>query len=179
MRWRGATLYVTLEPCCHFGKTPPCTDAILAAGISRVVAATPDPFSEVDGRGLSLLQARGLQVQTGCEADAARFLNAPYLKRTLSGIPFVIAKWAMTLDGKTATASGDSRWISAAPSRRLVHELRGKMDAIVVGVSTVEADDPQLTARPPGARVPGASYSTVRRVCRSRHIWCGRRASSP
>jgi diaminohydroxyphosphoribosylaminopyrimidine deaminase / 5-amino-6-(5-phosphoribosylamino)uracil reductase len=153
-RARGATLYVTLEPCCHFGKTPPCTDAILAAGIARVVVAMRDPFPVVDGRGLSMLEAAGLQVETGCEACAARLLNAPYLKRSITGKPFVIAKWAMTLDGKTAAASGDSRWISSEQSRILVHELRGRMDAIVVGIGTVESDDPLLTARPPGPRSP-------------------------
>jgi diaminohydroxyphosphoribosylaminopyrimidine deaminase / 5-amino-6-(5-phosphoribosylamino)uracil reductase len=149
---RGATLYVTLEPCCHFGKTPPCTEAILAAGITRVVAAMPDPYPEVNGGGLAALEARGLLVEIGCEADAARLLNAPYLKRVITGIPFVTAKWAMTLDGKTAAATGDSRWISSEFSRTLVHELRGRMDAIVVGIGTVEVDDPLLTARPPGPR---------------------------
>ena len=91
-RARGATLYVTLEPCCHFGKTPPCTDAILAAGIARVVVAMSDPFPEVNGRGLSVLEATGLTVETGCEADAARLLNAPYLKRLITGMPFVIGQ---------------------------------------------------------------------------------------
>jgi diaminohydroxyphosphoribosylaminopyrimidine deaminase / 5-amino-6-(5-phosphoribosylamino)uracil reductase len=149
---RGATLSVTLEPCCHFGKTPPCTEAILAAGITRVVAAMPDPYPEVNGGGLAALEARGLLVEIGCEADAARLLNAPYLKRVITGIPFVTAKWAMTLDGKTAAATGDSRWISSELSRALVHELRGRMDAIVVGIGTVEIDDPLLTARPLGPR---------------------------
>ena len=151
---RGATLYVTLEPCCHFGKTPPCTDAILAAGIARVVVAMNDPFPKVNGRGLSALEAAGLKVETGCEAGAARLLNAPYLKRSITGVPFVTAKWAMTLDGKTAVTSGDSRWISSDQSRTLVHELRGRMDAILVGIATVESDDPRLTARPPGPRCP-------------------------
>ena len=95
---RGATLYVTLEPCCHFGKTPPCTEAILAAGITRVVAAMPDPYPEVNGGGLKVLEASGLLVEKGCEADAARLLNASYLKRLFTGMPFVTAKWAMTLD---------------------------------------------------------------------------------
>ena len=149
---RGATLYVTLEPCCHFGKTPPCTEAIRAAGITRVVAAIQDPYPKVDGGGLAILRAAGLALAVGCEAAAARELNAPYLKRVTTGLPFVTAKWAMTLDGKTAVASGDSRWISSESSRRLVHELRGRMDAIVVGIGTVDADDPVLTARPPGPR---------------------------
>jgi diaminohydroxyphosphoribosylaminopyrimidine deaminase/5-amino-6-(5-phosphoribosylamino)uracil reductase len=151
---RGATLYVTLEPCCHFGKTPPCTDAIVAAGIARVVAAVRDPFPAVDGGGLTSLEQAGLAVEVGCEAEAARSLNAPYLKRLTTGSPYVIAKWAMTLDGKTAVAAGDSRWISSESSRRLVHEIRGRMDAIVVGIGTVETDDPLLTARPPGPRRP-------------------------
>ncbi len=151
---RGATLYVTLEPCCHHGKTPPCTDAILAAGIGRVVAAVRDPFPRVSGGGLAALTAAGVDVAVGCEADAARELNAPYWKRLTTGKPYVTAKWAMTLDGKTAVAGGDSRWISSADSRRIVHELRGRMDAIVVGIGTVEQDDPQLTVRPPGPRRP-------------------------
>jgi diaminohydroxyphosphoribosylaminopyrimidine deaminase/5-amino-6-(5-phosphoribosylamino)uracil reductase len=150
----GATLYVTLEPCCHYGKTPPCTDAILSAGVVRVVVATPDPFPRVRGRGLERLRAAGLAVDVGCEAEPARRLNAPYLKRLTVGLPFVTAKWAMTLDGKASAASGDSRWISSDQSRCLVHELRGRADAIVVGIGTVEADDPLLTARPPGPRAP-------------------------
>lgn len=149
---KGATLYVTLEPCCHFGKTPPCTDAILNAGIARVVVAMSDPFPRVNGLGLSMLQQKGLQVETGCEAGAARLLNAAYLKRSLTGFPFVVAKWAMTLDGKTAAASGDSRWISSDRSRQMVHQLRGRTDAILVGIATVESDDPLLTARPAGPR---------------------------
>jgi diaminohydroxyphosphoribosylaminopyrimidine deaminase / 5-amino-6-(5-phosphoribosylamino)uracil reductase len=153
-RARGATLYVTLEPCCHIGKTNPCTDAILVAEIARVVVAMVDPFPEVNGRGLAVLEARGLTVETGCEASAARTLNAPYLKRLTTGMPFVVAKWAMTLDGKSAVASGDSRWISSNQSRALVHERRGQMDGVVVGIATVETDDPLLTARPPGPRRP-------------------------
>lgn len=151
---RGSTLYVTLEPCCHHGKTPPCTDAILAAGVARVVAAVKDPFPRVAGGGLAALEAAGVRVDVGCEADAVRELNAPYWKRLTTGRPHVIAKWAMTLDGKTAAASGDSRWISSDESRRRVHELRGRMDAIIVGIGTAEADDPQLTVRPPGPRLP-------------------------
>jgi diaminohydroxyphosphoribosylaminopyrimidine deaminase/5-amino-6-(5-phosphoribosylamino)uracil reductase len=144
---RGATLYVTLEPCCHFGKTPPCTAAVIGAGITRVVAAMSDPYPEVSGRGLAALEAAGISVELGCQAEPARELNAPYLKRLCTRLPFVTAKWAMTLDGKAAAASGDSRWISSEPSRRLVHELRGRMDGIVTGIGTVLADDPQLTAR--------------------------------
>ncbi len=145
---RGATLYVTLEPCCHHGKTPPCTDAVLRAGIGRVVAAMADPFPAVSGQGAEILRAAGLIVELGlCEAEARR-LNAPYLKLLATGRPYVHAKWAMTLDGKIATRQGDSKWISSEASRRRVHELRGRMDAILVGSGTALADDPQLTARP-------------------------------
>jgi diaminohydroxyphosphoribosylaminopyrimidine deaminase/5-amino-6-(5-phosphoribosylamino)uracil reductase len=150
----GATLYVTLEPCCHFGKTPPCTDAVVRAGVARVVAAMPDPFPRVAGGGLARLREAGVAVEVGVEAEAARRLNPPFLKRLATGLPYVTAKWAMTLDGKLATGSGDSAWISGERSRALVHELRGRMDMIVVGVGTVLADNPRLTARPPGPRTP-------------------------
>jgi diaminohydroxyphosphoribosylaminopyrimidine deaminase/5-amino-6-(5-phosphoribosylamino)uracil reductase len=151
---RGATLYVTLEPCCHHGKTPPCTEAILRAGIQRVVAAMQDPFPQVAGQGAALLRAAGVVVDLGIgEAEATR-LNAPYLKLLATGRPYVHAKWAMSLDGKIATRTGDSKWISNQASRRRVHELRGRMDAILIGRGTAEADDPLLTARPPGPRTP-------------------------
>ena len=150
---RGGVLYVTLEPCCHHGKTPPCTDLVLASGVARVVAAMSDPFPQVAGQGLAILSEAGLDVSVGLEGAAARALNAPYLKRLFTGRPHVLAKWAMTLDGKAATASGDSRWISNETSRAVVHRTRGVMDAILVGVGTVLADDPELTARPPGPRV--------------------------
>lgn len=150
---RGGTLYVTLEPCCHHGKTPPCTDAVLRAGVRRVVTAMSDPFPKVAGGGIGLLRAAGVTVDMGeCEAEA-RELNAPYLKFLSTGTPWVIAKWAMTLDGKIATRTGDSKWISNEDSRRRVHDLRGQVDAIIVGRGTVIADDPLLTARPPGPRV--------------------------
>lgn len=153
-RARGATLHVTLEPCGHHGKTPPCVDAILSAGIARVVVAHRDPFPEVAGRGLARLREAGVEIEVGPLAGHAARLNAPFLKRVFTGQPYVVAKWAMTLDGKTAVAEGDSRWISSAASRALVHEVRGRMDAIIVGVGTAIADDPELTARPPGPRVP-------------------------
>lgn len=151
---RGATLYVTLEPCCHHGKTPPCTDAVLAAGVSRVVAAMADPFPRVAGGGVARLQEAGVAVEVGlCEAEARR-LNAPYLKLLATGRPYVHAKWAMTLDGKIATRTGDSKWVSGEAARQRVHVLRGRMDAIIVGIGTVLADDPLLTTRPPGPRTP-------------------------
>lgn len=152
-RAKGATMYVTLEPCCHFGKTPPCTRAVIGAEVRRVVVAQRDPFPAVDGGGLAELQAAGIEVEVGVQEAAARQLNAPYLKLLTKKRPWVIAKWAMTLDGKIATRTGDSQWISNAASREIVHALRGRMDAIVVGRGTVAADDPQLTARPPGPRV--------------------------
>lgn len=150
----GATLYVTLEPCSHHGKTPPCVDAVLRAGVVRVVAAHRDPFPKVAGGGIARLREAGLEVTVGVLAEEAIALNAPYLKRLSTGRPYVLAKWAMTLDGKTAVAGGDSRWISSPESRALVHDVRGRMDAIVVGIGTAIADDPQLTARPPGPRRP-------------------------
>jgi diaminohydroxyphosphoribosylaminopyrimidine deaminase / 5-amino-6-(5-phosphoribosylamino)uracil reductase len=151
-RARGATAYVTLEPCCHFGKTPPCTQALIAAGIRRVVAALADPFPPISGRGFRELTAAGIEVEIGLMESEARRLNAPYLKRVVTGQPWVIAKWAMTLDGKLATRSGDSRWISGPESREIVHQLRGRVDAILIGRGTALADDPMLTARPPGPR---------------------------
>ncbi len=149
---RGSTCYVTLEPCCHFGKTPPCTDALIRAGVARVVAALADPFPQVAGRGAGLLEQAGIAVTVGVEEHAARRQNAPYLHLLRTGRPYVHAKWAMTLDGKIATRTGDSKWISGEASRCRAHELRGRMDAIAVGIRTALADDPLLTARPEGPR---------------------------
>lgn len=146
-RARGATLYVTLEPCNHTGRTPPCCDAILAAGIRRVVAAAKDPNPVTDGRGLRRLARAGIAVMTGPLAAEARALNAPFFKVMTTGLPLVVAKIAQSLDGKIAAVSGDSRWITAAPARRLVHRWRSQADAVLVGISTVLADDPRLTAR--------------------------------
>ena len=151
-RAAGATMYVTLEPCCHQGKTPPCTEAILRAAPARVVIAQRDPFPEVSGKGIARLEAAGITVDVGLAAAEARELNAPYLKLVETGRPWVIAKWAMTLDGKLATRTGESRWISGPESRAVVHQLRGRVDAVVVGRGTAEHDDPVLTARPPGRR---------------------------
>ena len=152
-RARGGTLYVTLEPCCHHGKTPPCTEAIIRAGISRVVAAMHDPFPQVRGGGFAALRAAGITIEFGvCEAEANK-LNAPYLKLLRTGQPWVHLKWAMSLDGRIATRTGESKWISGDESRAAVHALRGRMDAILVGRGTVIADDPLLTARPAGPRI--------------------------
>ena len=153
-RARGATLFVTLEPCSHFGKTPPCADAVIAAGLARVVAAMQDPFPAVSGRGLARLREAGIAVEVGLLEAEARELTAPFCKRIETGLPYVHAKWAMTLDGKIATRTGASRWISNERSREVVHRLRGRMDAILVGRGTAEADDPLLTARPSGPRTP-------------------------
>ena len=151
---RGGTLVVTLEPCCHHGKTPPCTSAVIAAGISRVVVAARDPFPAVNGGGIAALVAAGIEVETGILATEGERLTAPYRRLVLDGRPWVIAKWAMSLDGRIASVTGNSRWISGAESRSYVHALRGRMDAIMVGLGTAIADDPLLTARPSGARVP-------------------------
>lgn len=149
---RGATLYVTLEPCCHQGKTPPCTEAVLAAGIKRVVVAALDPFPQVAGQGVARLQAAGVMVETGLRESAAIHLTAPF--RTLIQLhrPFITAKWAMSLDGKLAARTGISKWISNEASRAIVHQIRGRMDGILVGIGTALADDPLLTARPAGPR---------------------------
>ena len=149
----GATLYVSLEPCCHHGRTPPCTDAIVAAGIRRVVVASDDPSAHANGRGLGILRDEGVAVDVadGELAQQARLLNQPFRKHARSGRPWVIFKAAMSLDGKVATRSGDSRWISGAASRELVHRWRAESDAVAVGIGTVTADDPQLSARVGGS----------------------------
>lgn len=154
-RARGATLYVTLEPCCHHGKTPPCTDAILAAGIARVVVAAGDPYAEVAGRGVDTLRRGGVVVETGLLAKEATRLTAPFRTLVTAGRPWVIAKWAMSLDGRLATPPGQDRWISSAESRALVHDLRSRIDAVAVGIGTALADDPALTARPAAGSAAG------------------------
>jgi diaminohydroxyphosphoribosylaminopyrimidine deaminase/5-amino-6-(5-phosphoribosylamino)uracil reductase len=145
----GATLYVSLEPCCHEGRTPPCTDAILAAGIGRVVIASDDPTEKAAGRGLGILRDEGVAVEMldGEIAAAARLLNQPFRKHARSGRPLVVFKSAMTLDGKVATRSGDSQWISGAASRARAHRWRAECDAVAVGIHTATLDDPLLTAR--------------------------------
>jgi diaminohydroxyphosphoribosylaminopyrimidine deaminase/5-amino-6-(5-phosphoribosylamino)uracil reductase len=147
----GATLYVSLEPCCHDGKTPPCTDAIMQAGISRVVVGCDDPTEKASGRGLGILRDEGIDVVTGDGelAARARLSNQAFRKLARAGRPWVLFKSAMTLDGKVATSAGDSKWISGAPSRHQAHLWRASADAVVVGIGTALADDPQLTARVP------------------------------
>jgi diaminohydroxyphosphoribosylaminopyrimidine deaminase/5-amino-6-(5-phosphoribosylamino)uracil reductase len=147
-RAAGATAYVSLEPCCHHGKTPPCTQALARAGIRRVAVATQDPFPQVNGRGIAELRDAGIQCDVGVREAEASWLLAPYRKLVTTGRPWVIAKWAMTLDGKLATRSGDSKWISSEASRAVVHQLRGRVDAIIIGSGTARIDDPLLTARP-------------------------------
>jgi diaminohydroxyphosphoribosylaminopyrimidine deaminase/5-amino-6-(5-phosphoribosylamino)uracil reductase len=153
-RTRGADLYVTLEPCCHVGKTPPCTKAIIAAGIVRVVSAMTDPDERCSGRGHSELEEAGIKVRTGVLEEEAKAQNAPYIKCRERGVPYVIAKWAMTLDGKISPKRGRSATISCRRSRELVHRVRGMVDAILVGMETVLADNPRLTCRVEDGRSP-------------------------
>ena len=151
---RGATLYVTLEPCCHTGRTPPCTEAILKAGISRVVAATCDPNPKVCGRGLAILRAAGLEVQHGLLAEQARKQNEVFFHAVLTARPYFTLKLAQSLDGKIATQTGQSRWLTGNQARGWVHQLRDRSQAIMVGIGTVRADDPLLNTRLPGGHDP-------------------------
>jgi diaminohydroxyphosphoribosylaminopyrimidine deaminase/5-amino-6-(5-phosphoribosylamino)uracil reductase len=151
---RGATLYLNLEPCAHFGKTPPCTHTILASSISRVVAGMKDPNPVVSGRGIRHLRRRGVTVDVGILREECRELNGPFSKFITTGKPFVTLKAAISLDGKVATRSGDSRWISSQASRNYVHRLRQAMDAVMVGIGTVLKDDPLLTVRLPREKKP-------------------------
>jgi diaminohydroxyphosphoribosylaminopyrimidine deaminase/5-amino-6-(5-phosphoribosylamino)uracil reductase len=148
----GATLYVSLEPCCHQGKTPPCTDAIVQSGIRRVIVGSDDPTEKAAGRGLGILRDEGVDVIVagGELATSARLLNQAFRKHARVGRPWVLFKSAMTLDGKVATRAGDSKWISGEGSRELAHQWRSEVDAVIVGIGTALADDPQLTARPEG-----------------------------
>jgi diaminohydroxyphosphoribosylaminopyrimidine deaminase/5-amino-6-(5-phosphoribosylamino)uracil reductase len=145
----GATMYLTLEPCAHHGRTPPCTDAIIEAKLSRVVVASDDPSAKASGRGLGILRDEGIEVDvaTGEVAEAARLLNQPFRKHARTGRPLVLLKYAMTLDGKVATRTGDSKWISNELSRARAHRWRAESDAVAVGIGTALADDPLLTAR--------------------------------
>ena len=162
---RGATAYVSLEPCCHWGRTPPCTDALIAAGIRRVVVALKDPDPRVAGDGLQRLRAAGLDVETGlCEAEAAE-INAGFFCRLRNGRPLVTLKLATSLDGRIATSRGESQWITGPPARERAHALRAAHDAIMVGTGTVLADDPQLTCR-----LPGLACRSPVRVVVDRHL---------
>lgn len=188
-RARGATAYVTLEPCRHFGKTPPCTRALIAAGVRKVVVAMSDPAPHAAGAGIAELQAAGIEVDVGLLGDAAQRLAAPFVKLVTQRLPWVHAKWAMTLDGKLATHAGHSQWISNTASRALVHELRGRMDAILVGIETVLADDPLLTARPPGPRTATRIVldsrgrlpleSQLVRTAETAPVWCVTTSAAP
>lgn len=149
-RARGGTLYVNLEPCAHRGKTPPCVDALIQSGVKRVVASLRDPFPLVKGKGFAKLRAAGISVEVGLMEKEARALNENFLFSVTQGRPKVILKAAMTLDGRIATRSGASRWVTGEKARRKAHELRSGSDAILVGVGTVLADDPSLTVRLPG-----------------------------
>ncbi len=148
----GATAYVTLEPCAHHGKTPPCAEALIAAGITRVVTAQTDPDPRVSGRGHAMLRAAGISVTQGVLEPQARALQAGFLKRVTQGLPFTTLKLASTLDGRIATATGESRWITGPDARRAVHAMRLTHDAVLTSSATAVADDPDLTARDIGAR---------------------------
>ena len=162
---RGATAYVSLEPCCHWGRTPPCTDALIAAGIGRVVVAVEDADPRVAGEGMERLRAAGLDVETGlCAAEAAE-VNAGFFCRLRNGRPLVTLKLATSLDGRIATGRGESQWITGPPARDRAHALRGAHDAIMVGVGTVIADDPQLTCR-----LPGLAHRSPVRVVVDRYL---------
>jgi diaminohydroxyphosphoribosylaminopyrimidine deaminase / 5-amino-6-(5-phosphoribosylamino)uracil reductase len=162
----GATMYVTLEPCAHEGRQPPCVEALLEAGIARVVIASDDPSEKASGRGPGILRDGGVEVElaAGEEATAARLLNQPFRKHARTGLPLVTLKMAMSLDGRTVTAPGDSPWISGEASRALVHRWRAESDAIAVGIGTVLADDPLLTARPERS---GATYAPISGITRT------------
>lgn len=147
---RGSTLYVNLEPCAHYGRTPPCTEAIINSGVAKVVAAMVDPNPLVSGRGIARLREAGIEVVTGVREEKARKLNEVFIKFITTGLPFTVLKIAMTLDGKIASRTGDSRWITGKQSRELVHRWRHKYDAVMVGINTVLTDNPRLSVRLPG-----------------------------
>jgi diaminohydroxyphosphoribosylaminopyrimidine deaminase / 5-amino-6-(5-phosphoribosylamino)uracil reductase len=154
-RAAGGTLYVTLEPCSHHGRTRPCVDAVLAAGVKRVVAGVADPDPHVDGRGVAALREAGVEVEVGTLAvDAVSDQLAPYLKHRRTGRPLVVLKMAATLDGRTAAPDGTSRWITGPEARADVHRMRAESDAVLVGAGTVRSDDPELTVRPAPPRQP-------------------------
>lgn len=159
---RGASLYVTLEPCCHFGRTPPCTRAIIEAGVAEAHVALVDPNPVVSGKGLAELNAAGIRTCVGAHEREAREINEAYLKYMATGIPFVIAKFAMSLDGKIATKTGDSHWISNDQARCYVHGVRHTVDAIMIGVNTLVTDDPKLTARGCGGKSGATAKQPLR-----------------
>ena len=162
-RAKGATLYSTLEPCCHYGRTPPCTDAIIAAGIGRVVYAAEDPNPRVAGGGDAALRAGGVEVETQPNR-AADELYQGFAKHVTSGLPYVVAKFAMSLDGKIATRTGDSQWITGPDARARVQRMRKELDGIMVGIGTALADDPQLTARDENGETLPVNLQPVRVV---------------
>lgn len=188
---RGATAYVTLEPCSHWGRTPPCCDALIAVGVARVVAATGDPDPRVDGRGLRRLRDAGIAVEQGLLEAEARSVIAGFVGRITRGLPLVTLKLATTLDGRIATATGESRWITGGAARRLAHGLRANHDAVLVGSGTALADDPDLTCRVPGmARAPVARVvadtrlrtplgSRLVRTARAAPTWIATRTGHP
>jgi len=151
---RGSDLYVTLEPCCHFGKTPPCSDALIAAGVARVVIGMIDPNPQVAGKGAEALRQSGILVETGVLEEQCRELNKGFIKFVTTGLPHVLYKTAMTLDGAIATITGDSRWVTGEEARKQVHRLRSISDAVMVGVDTIIVDNPQLTVRHVKGRDP-------------------------
>ena len=159
-RARGATLYINLEPCCHYGNNPPCADLVVRSGIKRVVAAMQDPNPLVNGKGFKILKKSGVKVEFGLLEKEAKRLNEFFIKHITTGSPFVILKLAQTLDGKIATRTGDSRWISNEKSRQYVHEIRSKVDAIMVGIGTVLKDNPMLSARK-GKKVIKEPYKII------------------
>ena len=163
---KDATLYVTLEPCCHHGKTPPCTDIIIEKGIKKVVVGLLDPNPLVAGKGISILQNAGIEVVTGVEEDKIKELNKVFLKYIKTKRPYVILKTAMTLDGKIASYTGDSKWITNDKSRQLVHKLRSEMMGIVAGIGTVKADNPMLNCRLEGQQTTDNRQQSVRQPIR-------------
>lgn len=187
---RGATAYVTLEPCSHHGKTPPCANALIAAGIARVVTAQTDPDPRVSGRGHALLRAAGIAVTEGVCGAEARTLQAGFLKRVTQGLPFVTLKLASTLDGRIATATGESRWITQPPARRAVHAMRMTHDAVLTSSATAIADDPDLTVRDLGsahqplrilcdAALKHRPDSRLGRTAREHPVWLLHTAAAP
>ena len=173
---RGATLYCSLEPCNHVGRTPPCAEAIITAGVSRVVAAARDPNPSVDGRGFRRLEEAGIEVVEGVLAWEAEVLNEAYFKHTRTGVPFVTLKEAATLDGKVAAEDESSTWVTGEEARADVHRMRGASDAIVVGAGTVLADDPRLTVRDPayrGASVLRVAVDASGRISAAGHLFDG------